>query len=112
MRVALAAALIVAGCSNSGFRDATAEEARSVAAKCGAVLIRFDPTVPENQDGLSHRELGLPNVSLSIDTQTRAEFSTKAGCIDRELNALGAFSFIHGPNGESLLVDNGRDRIS
>jgi hypothetical protein len=112
MREALAAALLVAGCSNSGFRDATAEKVKSVAAKCGAVLIHFYPNLPESQGRLSHGELGLPNVSLTIDTQNRAEFSTKAGCINRELNALGAFSFINGPNGESLLVDDGRDRIS
>jgi hypothetical protein len=109
MRLALAAAVLVAGCSDRGRRDATEEEVRSAAAKCGAVVTRLDRSAEERKN--RNRELGIPHISVTIAFQSDAEFSTKANCIDRELNTLGAYSRIGGPNGEDLLVSSGVDRI-
>lgn len=79
------------------YHDATDLEVSQVAAKCGATISHFAPTSED------HSRLGLPNVSMTIDAQSREEWESKANCVYSELRALGAFSFISGPNGESLL---------
>ena len=111
MRLGLAAVLLVAGCSDSQRRDATEEEIRSAAAECGAVVSRLGRSVDENRNGPSNSELGIPNIWVTIDIRSAAEFTAKANCMDRELNAFGAYSRIRGPNGEDLLVSSGVDRI-
>ena len=102
-------AFLAAGCSDDRRRDATEEEVRSVASKCGATITHFYQAADEEK--LSNRKLGTPNVSVTIDIKNNDEFVAKANCIDRELNTLGAYALIGGPNGEDLLVSDGRDRI-
>jgi hypothetical protein len=110
--LSMASLLLAAGCSDSRRRDATEDEVRSVASKCGAVVNHVRHSADKRDDGPSLTELGIPTISVTIDTRTRAEFSFIANCIDRELHALGAYSRIYGPNGEDLLVSSGIDRIT
>jgi hypothetical protein len=111
MRLGLAAAVLLGGCSDGQRRDATVEEVRAAAAACGANVRRLHRSADEKKNGRSRRELGMANISVTIETPNDADFSAKANCIDRELNALGAYSNISGPNGEDLLVSSGRDRL-
>jgi hypothetical protein len=93
-------------------RDATEAEVRAAAAKCGAIITTVNHLQNETGEGPTNRELGIPNIAVTIDIGSKAEFATKANCIDRELWAQHAYSNIWGPNGEDLLVSSGVDRIT
>lgn len=111
MRLGPTAILLVMGCSDGQRRDATVEEVRSAAAECRAVVSRLSQRREETKNRPSNRGLGIPNISVTIDIQSGADFRAKAICIDRALNAFGAYSNIYGPDGEDLLVSSGVDRI-
>jgi hypothetical protein len=105
----LAGLLLLAGCSDGQRRDATEDEVRSAARECGAAVARLDHT--EDSKRAYNRQIGIPNISVTLDFRTEAEFIAKANCIDGNLAARGVYSNIGGPNGEDLLVSSGVDRL-
>ena len=105
-----AGALMVSGCSETPRRDATEAEVRSAATDCGATVRRLDQESDEKRK-FELRQLGIPSISVSIDTKSDTEFGTQANCIDQKLWAIWAYSNIYGPDGEDLLVSSGVDRI-
>jgi hypothetical protein len=94
---ALLAALLITGCSASGPRDATASEARRVAAECGVVISYFGPRLSKSD----HPD--FPKVSMIIQARSREDFDTKSSCVYFGLKAMGAESFIGDADGRSLL---------
>jgi hypothetical protein len=111
MRMILSATLLFIACSDQQRRDATDSEIRAAAAKCLASVTRLGQHKEQKRSGPSNRELGIPGVFVVIDSQNDTDFTTKANCLDRELNKANAYSSIYGPNGEDLLVSSGKDRI-